>query len=124
METSNWPDPAQLTSYDAIVEAMHFYDKVEAQIDDKLNGILADAATLDALLAQFDKLVPTLSRVETDVRELAVRVDNTAQVAQRISGQVRRLDEEQSRVKESIDTLQAIQDLKVGIYDVLLERVT
>ena len=112
---SKWPDPATLTSPKEIAEAMRFYETLESQIDSDLDLLISDRARLTSLLDSVDALLPVVGSVQIEARELAMRIDNTAQVAERISSQVRQLDEEQSRVTESIEVVQAVQDLKTAI---------
>lgn len=112
---ADWPDPARLTTAKDITEALRFYETLESQIDNDLDTLVSDHARIDSLLDDIDATLPTVATIELEARDLAVRIDNTAQVAERISGQVRQLDEEQSRVKESIDMAQSVQELKTAI---------
>lgn len=108
-------DIASLTTHDDILAALRTCEASESAVDAQLDALLADAQTLSRLLQQIEALAPSVASVEREARDLALRIDNTAQVAQRISSQVRVLDDEQSKVKASIETLQAVQDLKVRL---------
>lgn len=117
---ATWPDPSQLTTVAQLKEAMQFYEALESQIDNNLDVLISDRARLTGLLDHVDNMLPVVGSVQVEAQELAQRIDNTAQVAERISGQVRQLDEEQSRVTESIEMVQAVQDLKTAIHSIAI----
>jgi len=117
-KTAAWPDPASLTSAAEITAAMRFYEALESQIDNNLDVLIANRSRLNELLDDVDRMLPTVGLVQVEAQELSQRIDNTAQVAERISGQVRQLDEEQSRVTQSIEMVQAVQDLKTAIQSI------
>lgn len=104
---------SSLNSRHDILAALRTCESQESAIDSQLDAMLADAHSLNALLGRLEAAAPQITAVEEDARDLALRIDNTAEVAERISGQVRSLDDEQTKVKASIDTVQAVQDLKV-----------
>lgn len=106
-------DIASLTTAASVQEALRSCEASASAIDHALDAKIADAHTLAQLLHQLEALAPKVSSVEREARDLNGRIDNTAQVAERISSQVRSLDNEQSKVKASIETVQAVQDLKV-----------
>jgi chromosome segregation ATPase len=106
-------DVAGLESLDDLQLAFRRCTTHESAVDAALDELLAQQATLHSLLDKVDHIQPVVAHVQYEAQELHLRIDNTAQVAERISGQVRSLDEEQSRVQASIDMLQAVQDLKV-----------
>lgn len=107
-------DIASLTTHEEILALLRTCEQSESQVEGELDALLADAATLGQILGRLEGLAPTVASVEREARDVAARIDNTAQVAERISGQVRVLDDEQSKVKASIETVQAVQDLKVS----------
>lgn len=104
---------SSLNSRHDILAALRTCESQESAIDSQLDAMLADAHSLNALLGRLEAAAPQITAVEEDARDLALRIDNTAEVAERISGQVRSLDDEQTKVKAAIDTVQAVQDLKV-----------
>lgn len=120
LKKTAWPDPAKLTSSKAIAEALRFYEALESQIDNNLDVLISDRARVNTLLDSVDSMLPVVGSVQIEAQELAQRIDNTAEVAERISGQVRQLDEEQSRVTSCIEMVQAVQDLKTAIQSIAL----
>ena len=96
-DISDLPDVSACTTHHEILAAMRLYEARESSLDAALDQLIADRQELDSLLDKMDTLGPVVDSVQMDARELAIRIDNTAQVAERISGQVRKLDEEQVR---------------------------
>ena len=115
---TTWPEVSSLQSYKELEDAMRFYETLESRIDNNLDVLISDRARLNDLLDNVDSMLPIVGSVQIEAQELSQRIDNTAQVAERISGQVRQLDEEQSRVTGSIEMVQAVQDLKTAIQSI------
>ena len=89
------PDPSQLVTPEAILDALRELEAEEARIDDELAASMADRDSLETLLERIDSVRPVVEQVQLEAAELARRVEDTAVVAERISGKVRQLDLEQ-----------------------------
>lgn len=98
------PDPAGLESPDDILRALRDLEAEESQIDEELAALMADRATLETLLDRIDSVRPVVEQVQLEAGELARKVDETADVAERISGKVRQLDLEQVRTSQMVTT--------------------
>ena len=89
------PDPGQLETPADILAALRQLEAEESQIDEELSAMMGDRALLETLLDRIDSVRPVVEQVQLEAGELARRVDETADVAERISGKVRQLDLEQ-----------------------------
>ena len=88
-------DPGQLELPSDILQALRELEAEESQIDEELSAMIADKALLETLLDRIDSVRPVVEQVQLEAGELARRVDETADIAERISGKVRQLDLEQ-----------------------------
>lgn len=91
------PQPALLDAPAAILAAFRELEAEESRIDEELSAMMADRAMLETLLDRIDSVRPVVEQVQLEAGELARRIDDTADVAERISGKVRQLDLEQVR---------------------------
>ena len=91
------PSPGSLSTPSEILQALRELEAEEAAIDAELAGMVADRLLIDTLLDRIDSVRPVVEQVQVEASELARRVDETADVAERISGKVRQLDLEQVR---------------------------
>ena len=89
------PNPGQLETPAEILAALQQLEAEESQIDEELSAMMGDRALLETLLDRIDSVRPVVEQVQLEAGELARRVDETADVAERISGKVRQLDLEQ-----------------------------
>ena len=96
-EATLLPDPGQLETPADILSALRELEAEESQIDEELSAMMADRALLETLLDRIDSVRPVVEQVQLEAGELARRVDETAEIAERISGKVRQLDLEQAR---------------------------
>ena len=93
------PSPGQLSSPSEILEALRQLEAEEAAIDAELAAMVQDRQLLDTLLDRIDSVRLVVEQVQLEATQLARRDDETADVAERISGKVRQLDLEQVRVQ-------------------------
>lgn len=89
------PRPASLQAPSDILSALRELEAEESRIDEELSTMMADRAMLETLLDRIDSVRPVVEQVQLEASELARRIDDTADVAERISGKVRQLDLEQ-----------------------------
>lgn len=89
------PQPSTLDAPGAILAALRELEAEESRIDEDLSAMMADRAMLETLLDRIDSVRPVVEQVQLEAGELARRIDDTADVAERISGKVRQLDLEQ-----------------------------
>lgn len=89
------PDPTQLASASDIHNALRALEAEESQVDEELSVLMGDRALLETLLDRIDGVRPVVELVQLEAEDLAKRVDETADIAERISGKVRQLDLEQ-----------------------------
>lgn len=92
------PNPGSLETPADILTALRELEAEESQIDEELSAVMSDKVLLDALLDRIDSVRPVVEQVQQEASELARRVEETADIAERISGKVRQLDLEQVRV--------------------------
>lgn len=93
--TAGLPQPSALDAPGAILAALRELEAEESRIDEDLSAMMADRAMLETLLDRIDSVRPVVEQVQMEAGELARRIDDTADVAERISGKVRQLDLEQ-----------------------------
>lgn len=86
------PQPSALDAPGAILAALRELEAQESRIDEDLSAMMADRAMLETLLGRIDSVRPVVEQVQLEAGELARRIDDTADVAERISGKVRQLD--------------------------------
>lgn len=89
------PQPSTLDAPNAILAALRELEAEESRIDEDLSAMMADRDMLETLLDRIDSVRPVVEQVQLEAGELARRIDDTADVAERISGKVRQLDLEQ-----------------------------
>lgn len=89
------PDPAALEDPDSILSALRQLESEESRIDEELSAAMLDRSVLETLLERIDSVRPVVEQVQQEAYELSRRVDETADIAERISGKVRQLDIEQ-----------------------------
>jgi hypothetical protein len=95
--SSTLPQPSTLDAPGAILAALRDLEAEESRIDEELSSMMADRTMLETLLDRIDSVRPVVEQVQLEAGELARRIDDTADVAERISGKVRQLDLEQVR---------------------------
>lgn len=89
------PNPNQLSNASDILSALRALEAEESSVDQELGEMMADRALLETLLDRIDSVRPVVEQVQLEAGELARRIDETADIAERISGKVRQLDLEQ-----------------------------
>ena len=93
--TAGLVQPPALDAPGAILAALGELEAEESRIDEDLSAMMADRAMLETLRDRIDSVRPVVEQVQLEAGELARRIDDTADVAERISGKVRQLDLEQ-----------------------------
>ncbi|GAA96628.1 hypothetical protein E5Q_03298 [Mixia osmundae IAM 14324] len=111
------PPLEDLDSLEDILADLERTETLEASLDESLSAHLS-SPLLDNVLVQLEQLVPDVQGLEMAGLELARSVEGTAAVAERISGKVRTLDLVQSRLRESIEMVQSVQELKTAILSI------
>jgi hypothetical protein len=89
------PDPSELDDPAEILRVLRELESLESQTDDELSALISDRSMLETLLDRVDSVRPVVEQVQLEAGELARKVDETADIAERISGKVRQLDLEQ-----------------------------
>lgn len=100
-------------------------DRRESELVLELNSLIADKSGLDIALARLQAVGHHVERLcaEIDspvallgnVMPLVDRIGRVYQTSERVGQKVRKLDTEISRVKESVDVVTEVMDLKVGL---------
>ncbi|CAH7672834.1 COG4 transport protein-domain-containing protein [Phakopsora pachyrhizi] len=101
-----------LNSHLDLINALTSLESVEFQVDESLSKLISSNEKLVQPLKEIGELKPRVKSLINDTCVLSDLVNERAAVAERISGKVRVLDLEQSRVKECIDRVQAATELK------------
>ncbi|KAG0141759.1 hypothetical protein CROQUDRAFT_51247 [Cronartium quercuum f. sp. fusiforme G11] len=110
---------ATLVSHRELIDALTNLESTEYKLDSSLAKTLGSPDTLEKSLSNIDQLRPRLSSLANDASTLHEVVTERAAIAQRISSKVRLLDLEQNRLKECIDRVQAIAELKDSFKNLL-----
>ncbi|CAG8665219.1 5938_t:CDS:10 [Ambispora leptoticha] len=104
-----------LTNIEEIQECLRILDLEENQVDVDLDILLERRGQLEAELDKLEALRPQLGALSLQATNLLSIINGTSNVAERISAQVRQLDLEQSRVQETIEEVENVQELKLCI---------
>ena len=99
------PDPSELDDPAEILRVLRELESLESQTDDELSALISDRSMLETLLDRVDSVRPVVEQVQLEAGELARKVDETADIAERISGKVRQLDLEQVLVRTQSPTI-------------------
>ncbi|GAA6019251.1 hypothetical protein JCM11491_001290 [Sporobolomyces phaffii] len=108
-------DPATLLTRGDIERHLALLTAQESDLDARLAGLIASTTRLATQLAALESLRPVVGGIQGEAAHMAQEIGAVAETAERVGAKVRGLDEEQSRVKASIDVVQAVQDLKTAI---------
>ncbi|TPX44877.1 hypothetical protein SeMB42_g03361 [Synchytrium endobioticum] len=106
-------DIRKLTDITHIRAQLCILNHHESLVDAQLDTFLHNQKHLDDTLDTLESLRPQVALVRGDVGQLLDIVATASVLAERISGSVRKLDLEQSRVKETLQLVQDIHVLKV-----------
>ncbi|KAJ3162277.1 Golgi transport complex subunit 4, partial [Irineochytrium annulatum] len=101
-----------LTTVADIQRQLRILNEEETRIDAELDQILRGRDSVEARLDSLEGLRPQIGLLRNDSQHLYDVIAKTTLLAESISGKVRVLDLEQSRVKSVIALVQDIQDLK------------
>lgn len=137
-------DPSLLTTRSEIDAQLAALTQHESQLDAKLADLISSRSKLSTQLNSLDGLREVIHGIQHAAGHMSSEVGRVAETAERVGGKVRILDEEQvrrlcllsrmnksdgsavrqSRVKESIEVVQAVQDLKTSIasLDVAMQK--
>lgn len=129
-------DPAQLATRHDIEQRLAQLSARESTLDERLEGLIKSRGRLASQLRTLESLRHAVHGIHGEAEHMAHEVAHVAESAARVGAKVRTLDEEQvrslwsaftaiikadipirqqSRVKECIDMVQAVQDLKSAI---------
>ncbi|GAA6059731.1 hypothetical protein JCM10212_000259 [Sporobolomyces blumeae] len=117
-------DPTTLLTRDDIERHLSDLTLHESNLDAQLAHLIQSRSRLASQLNALESLGPVVSGIEGEAAHMAAEIGAVAETAERVGAKVRGLDEEQSRVKASIDVVQAVQDLKTAIasLDVAIQK--
>ncbi|GAA5884900.1 hypothetical protein JCM3774_004482 [Rhodotorula dairenensis] len=107
--------PESLATRHDIEESLALLSAKEADLDDRLATLISSRERLASQLGALDNLRHVVRGITAEATHMANEVAVVAETAERVGAKVRGLDEEQSRVKQCIDMVQAVQDLKSAI---------
>ncbi|TPX54007.1 hypothetical protein PhCBS80983_g06083 [Powellomyces hirtus] len=102
----------QLTDINEINSQLKLILQEEAQTESHLDELMKGQTHLDEHLKTLDGLRPQIGFLRSDGTTLLKVLSETSKLAERISGKVRQLDLEQSRVKATMGLVEDIQELK------------
>ncbi|XP_028391854.1 conserved oligomeric Golgi complex subunit 4-like [Dendronephthya gigantea] len=101
-----------LTEIEDIERAYALIQQHEEQLDRELDALLDGQQKLDTKMNSLQKVVPNLQVVLRDAEKLHQMIDHTAELAEKVSSKVRKLDLAKGRVQTAIDRTGDILDLK------------
>lgn len=117
------PHPRSLLT-PALLPHLATLQSLESSLSQDLHALLSDRSTLDTAHTQLRKLLPRIQAVEGEVsgvndaggeEGLVGRIGKVNEIAERIGGKVRGLDEELLRVREAGERLNEVMELKVRL---------
>ncbi|GAA5924274.1 hypothetical protein JCM10213_004539 [Rhodosporidiobolus nylandii] len=108
-------DPTSLLTRQDIERHLSALTAQESTLDARLNQLISSQTRLATQLKTLDSLKDVVGGIQGEAEHMAREIGAVAETAERVGAKVRGLDEEQSRVKECIDMVQAVQDLKTAI---------
>ncbi|BGP38454.1 Golgi transport complex subunit 4 [Rhodotorula kratochvilovae] len=108
-------DPGSLLTRADIERHLSALTAQESTLDARLTGLISSRTRLAAQLRALDSLREVVGGIQGEAEHMAGEIGAVAETAERVGAKVRGLDEEQSRVKECIEMVQAVQDLKSAI---------
>ncbi|GAA5858483.1 hypothetical protein JCM8547_007326 [Rhodosporidiobolus lusitaniae] len=108
-------DPASLVTRQDIEKHLAALALQESALDQRLTLLISSRTRLTAQLKTLDSLREVVGGIQAEAEHTAREIGAVAQTAERVGAKVRGLDEEQSRVTECIEMVQAVQDLKSAI---------
>ncbi|GAA5946587.1 hypothetical protein JCM3765_000310 [Sporobolomyces pararoseus] len=107
--------PSTLTNRQEILTHLSLLESQESKLDSELSLLITTRSKLTNSLETLKSLGPVVSGIENESSILSRQVGKVAETATRVGEKVRGLDREQSRVKESIEFLQQVGELKTSI---------
>ncbi|GJN87255.1 hypothetical protein Rhopal_000203-T1 [Rhodotorula paludigena] len=114
------PPPAsgsdeQLVTRDDVERHLSELTAHESSLDARLTALISSRTRLAAQLRALESLREVVGGIQGEAEHTAGEIAAVAETAERVGAKVRGLDQEQSRVKECIEMIQAVQDLKSAI---------
>ncbi|GAA5988399.1 hypothetical protein JCM5350_005296 [Sporobolomyces pararoseus] len=107
--------PSTLLNRQQILSQLSQLTTLESRLDSKLSSLISGQSRLSNSLETLKLLGPVVSGIENESCKLSRNVGQVAETALRVGEKVRGLDREQGRVKESIEFVQQVGELKTSI---------
>ena len=107
--------PRELSSLAEVRDALGTIQLQEASISASLTSLLAEQDPIVQSLEGLGRLLPEFGKINVDAVSFSSRVGSTAKTAQRISNRVSSLDEEMRRIKDSIERVSQVMELKSSL---------
>jgi uncharacterized protein YoxC len=114
-EDARYRSPSQLTTVTEVLSTLSAIQSREATISAALSDLLSSRKPVNNSLRRLNSLSSDLQELQSDTNIFFQKVSATAETAQRIGECVRDLDEEMKRVKESVDMVGQVQELKSSL---------
>ncbi|BGO90102.1 hypothetical protein NBRC10512_004040 [Rhodotorula toruloides] len=108
-------DPASLLTRQDVERHLSALVAQESNLDARLTQLISSRSRLAHQLKSLASLSEVVGGIQGEAEHMAGEIAAVAETADRVGAKVRGLDEEQSRVKECIEMVQAVQELKTAI---------
>ncbi|BGP01261.1 Conserved oligomeric Golgi complex subunit 4 [Rhodotorula toruloides] len=108
-------DPASLLTRQDVERHLSALIAQESSLDARLTQLISSRSRLAHQLKSLASLSEVVGGIQGEAEHMAGEIAAVAETADRVGAKVRGLDEEQSRVKECIEMVQAVQELKTAI---------
>ncbi|BGP23290.1 intra-Golgi transport-related protein [Rhodotorula toruloides] len=108
-------DPASLFTRQDVERHLSALIAQESNLDARLTQLISSRSRLTHQLKSLASLSEVVGGIQGEAEHMAGEIAAVAETADRVGAKVRGLDEEQSRVKECIEMVQAVQELKTAI---------
>jgi hypothetical protein len=114
-ETQPRKSPKELSTLTEVKAALDSIHVQEASISASLASLLAQQEPIVQSLDGIAGLIPQFGKLNEDAVSLSSKVGSTAKTAQRISNRVSSLDEEMKRIKDSLERVSQVMELKSSL---------
>ncbi|BGP30594.1 Golgi transport complex subunit 4 [Rhodotorula toruloides] len=108
-------DPASLLTRQDVERHLSALIAQESSLDARLTQLISSRSRLAHQLKSLASLSEVVGGIQGEAEHMAGDIAAVAETADRVGAKVRGLDEEQSRVKECIEMVQAVQEVKTAI---------
>jgi hypothetical protein len=102
-----------ITSLPALLSSLSSLQAADASVSASLASLVSSEHKIAASLARLRALTPSIDELRFDATLLLNKVSTTAQTADRVGGRVKALDEEMRRIREAVETVAQVVELKV-----------